>query len=294
MSEAIVSPTQHRRALHRTLRKQDGPSLPSAPQALVKLQRTLRDPALTFRKAAEVVGEDPALAAIVLRTAASPLYALSRPPRTLVQAVASIGTEELQRIAISQVALTALASTPESLDLFLKGAYANALVTRAMQRQHEPLLEPGLAWPAGLLCNIGVLLRLRIAPEEDEIIRRHMLSKQVDYAQAERDLGLMSQSTLGAQLLYAWKLPLAYVDAAFHCGTQRPLKAPGTRESLALRRVVTAADSMAVLGTARLGMQRRRELQQRVQDLLGYDEDAFVEDMAQVYALLPQVKEMMA
>lgn len=289
----ILPPPEQRERLHGELRLPLEVRLPSAPEPLLELQRLFRDPKVNFRKLAEVISLDPAMSASVLSLARSPLFGLARPPRTLVQAVASVGMAELERMVLTQLAVQSLAASPAALDLFLQEAYATALITRSLCRRHEPLLDPGLAWPAGLLFDIGKLLRLTLKPEQDEEIRRAMLMGACGYTKAQATLSFQDQHILGAALLYKWQLPLVYVDVTLYGEREQPMSWPGTQESLALRRIVSAASSLRGVTRERSSQGERATHQARAQELLKLDEEAFLEEMAVVYQLLPSVQTLL-
>ena len=289
----ILPPPEQRKRLHRELRLPLEVRLPSPPGPLLKLQRLFRDPNTNFRKLADAIALDPAMAASVLRLSRSPLFGLARPPRTLVQAVASIGMAELERMVLTQIAVQTLATSQAALDLFLQEAYATALITRSLCRRYEPLLDPGLAWPAGLLFDIGKLLRLTLKPDQDEEIRRAMLVGASGYARAEASLSLQDQHILGASLLYKWQLPLIYVDVTLYGERSDPMSWPGTQESLALRRIVAAASSLRGVTRDRSSAAERSEHQARAQRLLKLNDEAFLAEMAVVYQLLPAVEALL-
>jgi HD-like signal output (HDOD) protein len=292
-SLTILPPDELRRTLLLELKLPSGIRLPSPPGALLKLQRLFRDPNINFQKLAAAIALDPATSASVLRLARSPLFGLTRPPRTLLHAVASIGMVELERMVLTQAALKTLAASGPTLHLYLREAYATALITRALCRRYEPLLDPGLAWPAGLLLNIGKLIRLSLNPEQDQEIRRAMRIGICSYAKAEASLSLPDQHVLGASLLYKWELPLPYVEVALYGERPDPLTGPGTQESLALRRIVSAAASLRGVTLNRTSSQERSENQARAQSLLQLTDKAFLEEMAVVYQLLPTVDSLL-
>lgn len=293
MTPSAISPPEHRKALHRALRAPVGLRLPSPPKALLRMQRLFRDPKVNFRKLADAISLDPAMSAAVLRLSRSPLYGLARPPRTLIQAVASVGMKELERMVISQIAVQGIAASPAGLRLYLREAYGSALMTRALCRRHEPLLDPGLSWPAGLLFDLGKLLRLSLKPDEDEEIRRRMLTQASTYSQAEAALELPDHHLIGASLLYKWQLPLVYADVTLYGSRPDPMVWPGTQESLAMRRLVASAHSLLELSQERLDTEDRARHCARVQDLLQLEPEGLLEELSCTYQILPSVDSLL-
>jgi HD-like signal output (HDOD) protein len=162
-------------------------TLPAAPKQYLALVRLLRDPDSTAARIAEVVGQDPTLAARVLRLSNSAYYSGGREISDLRSAVTRLGHEALRQLVLAS-------------EVFSSGPDADVLRDRALrisQLAGKLLAGPSseLASTAGLLAEVGLLL-----------------------PRTEGDAtGGASYATTGAYLLGLWGLPGPIVEAvAFH------------------------------------------------------------------------------
>ena len=115
-----------------------------------------REEDATPQKLSCVVGSDPALAARVLRIARSTPYLRQHPPRTLADAISTVGFRRLQQILIAAAARAVFPSkdpVPEAL-------WAHALATALAADELRPPDEPrgGLSFLTGLFHDIGRLV----------------------------------------------------------------------------------------------------------------------------------------
>lgn len=171
-------------------------TLPAAPRQYLALTALLRDPDSTAAQIAEVVGQDPTVAARVLRLSNSAYYSGGREISDLRTAVTRLGQNALRRLVLAS-------------EVFSVGPEADELRDRALrisQLAGKLLAGPSaeLAATAGLLAEVGLLL-----PRSSGI-----------------DPATTPYTATGAYLLGLWGLPGPIVEAvAFH---QRPAKVRGS------------------------------------------------------------------
>jgi HD-like signal output (HDOD) protein len=171
-------------------------TLPAAPRQYLALTALLRDPDSTSAKIAEVVAQDPTVAARVLRLSNSAYYSGGREITDLRTAVTRLGQNTLRQLVLAS-------------EVFSAGAEADELRDRALRisRLAGKLLagpSADLASTAGLLAEVGLLL-----PRT-----------------ADLDTAATPYSTTGAYLLGLWGLPGPIVEAvAFH---DRPSRVRGS------------------------------------------------------------------
>lgn len=162
-------------------------ALPAAPRQYMALTRLLRDPDTSAGRIAEVVGQDPTIAARVLRLGNSAYYSGGREISDLRSAVTRLGQNALRQLVLAS-------------EVFAAGANADAVRDRALrisQLSGRLLAGPSadLAATAGLLAEVGLLLP-RAGDEGDFTT---------------------SYPVTGAYLLGLWGLPGPIVEAvAFH------------------------------------------------------------------------------
>ena len=162
-------------------------TLPAAPRQYLALTALLRDPDSTAAQIAEVVGQDPTVAARVLRLSNSAYYSGGREISDLRTAVTRLGHNALRQLVLAS-------------EVFSVGPEADELRERALrisQLAGRLLAGPSadLAATAGLLAEVGLLL-----PRSAGI-----------------DPAVTPYSSTGAYLLGLWGLPGPIVEAvAFH------------------------------------------------------------------------------
>lgn len=171
-------------------------TLPAAPRQYLALTALLRDPDSTAAQIAEVVGQDPTVAARVLRLSNSAYYSGGREISDLRTAVTRLGHNALRQLVLAS-------------EVFSVGPEADELRERALrisQLAGRLLAGPSadLAATAGLLAEVGLLL-----PRSAGI-----------------DPAVTPYSSTGAYLLGLWGLPGPIVEAvAFH---DRPARVRGS------------------------------------------------------------------
>jgi HD-like signal output (HDOD) protein len=169
-------------------------TLPAAPRQYLALTALLRDPDSTSAQIAEVVAQDPTVAARVLRLSNSAYYSGGREITDLRSAVTRLGHNTLRQLVLAS-------------EVFSTGADAEGLRDRALrisQLAGKLLAGPSadLASTAGLLAEVGLLL-----------------------PRATGDASTTPYSITGAYLLGLWGLPGPIVEAvAFH---DRPARVRG-------------------------------------------------------------------
>ncbi len=201
-----------------TLRRLAGQveALPSVPGAYLALGRALGDPAGTIHHIADLIGEDPALAAKVLQLVNSSFFGQGRSVSSVRQACALLGTGLIRSLALSHEAFVAQTwgATP-GLRLEDESSHAMAVagLACAMQVTTETA-EAALA--AGLLHDIGkIILASRTQSAYHADVSRSQSTGQPLF-QVEQDRYGVSHAEVGAYLLGLWGLPHVVVEAVAH------------------------------------------------------------------------------
>lgn len=189
--------------------------LPAAPSVHARLVRRLRDPNATLSEFADIVGEDPALSAQVLRLANGAYFGRGQSVTGLEAAAARLGTRLLTSIVLAAEAFGGLGPVPASFSIEAFQQHST-LVARIATG-----LEPRAPWnddafTSGLLHDVGKLLIATQLPAEHEQIRRqHERSGEALWQIERRVLGT-DHGELGASLLGQWGLPTAVLEAVHH------------------------------------------------------------------------------
>jgi len=143
--------------------------IPTIPAVLTPLLHYLQQPLdqLDVQKITDFLAQDKSLAAQCLHMANSPLFGRWQRVESLRGAVVSLGFNHVSDIAMSCGVLNLLPGGKTSLDpvVFWEHSLGCALVCRRLARKID-LCDPGKAYLAGLLHDLGIIVNLWVLPEE--------------------------------------------------------------------------------------------------------------------------------
>jgi HD-like signal output (HDOD) protein len=195
--------------------------LPSVPQVLQQLLAELRGPDPSVARVGQLVEQDPASTAEVLRVVNSPMLGLRRQVTDASLAVTLVGLETIGAVLVQQQWLSqADVHTLERLGLGrlfthgLRTARRAAGLGHHFGRGHEAI---SAARAAGLLHDIGKLVLAINFPDKYHQAHELAESGEVPLRVAETVLIGAPHDWVGGHLLALWGLPDAIVEAvAFH------------------------------------------------------------------------------
>jgi HD-like signal output (HDOD) protein len=191
--------------------------LPPLPAVAARALVVARDPDATPRALARLVATDAAIAARVLRIAHSPLYLRRTAPRSLEDAVLTLGVDTLRDILVAASARTIYRAN----DRVAQALWAHSLATAlaADELGHEAR-EPrgGDAFIAGLLHDVGKVVFHLSDPRT--------FARLGDAADADEEGTFgVTHAAVGGCLAEQWGLDDAVVEAVMfhHTPKQSPL-----------------------------------------------------------------------
>ncbi|MCA1804066.1 MAG: HDOD domain-containing protein [Xanthomonadaceae bacterium] len=198
--------------------------LASLPAVVLRALELLNAPDSSAADIGQVISEDPALSVRLLRIVNSSFYGFPSRIETISRAITIVGTLEITDLVLGSSAVEAFAGLPnELIDMqqFWEHSLYAGVVARVLARHHRaPNTERFFV--SGLLHDIGSLVLYHQRPEESR--------RALELARAGRPLHQVEQeifgfdhSDVGAELMQAWNLPEAFVEAARH--HHRPLEA---------------------------------------------------------------------
>ncbi|HHH42697.1 MAG TPA: HDOD domain-containing protein, partial [Gammaproteobacteria bacterium] len=181
------------------------------------------DPRANARQLADIIEQDPGLAAQVLRYANSSLYGYAGSINNLQTAIARVlGFEYVLNLALGfsiGKSLRVPLDGPFGLDAFWKHAvYAARLVELLAQQLPKKLRPPrGTAYLAGLLQNLGrLVLGHTFQPEFFILNRFAQANPDMPTCELEKHVLGVTHDQIGAWLMEAWNLPAELVVAVRH------------------------------------------------------------------------------
>lgn len=216
--------------------------LASLPEVVMRAVDMINDPESSAADIGEVMGEDPALTARLLKIVNSPFYGFPSRIDTISRAITVIGTLELLDLILATSVIKAFRGIPTELvnmDTFWEHSLYSGIVSKVMAARHRaPNRERFFI--AGLLHDIGSLVIYRHLPEQAAAILQQAREEVVPLHQLEREILGYDHGLVGAELMRLWRLPEALISSA--CWHHSPMEADTDQLEVA---IVHLADVIA-------------------------------------------------
>ncbi|BFR47114.1 HDOD domain-containing protein [Nitratidesulfovibrio sp. HK-II] len=189
------------------------PALTTPPEVVQRLSAVVSSEDATPDDVAEIIQHDTYLTAAVLRIANSPLHAPLVPVESVRRAVMLLGMRQILSL-VAAASLMRLMSPRDAAArrTFWRHAACSATAARALALACGG--DPGRAFVAGMLHDIGHLLLMGNLPDIAAHISRRALEGGVPIQAAERELLGYDHCDIGRRLLDHWRLGDAVAEAA--------------------------------------------------------------------------------
>jgi HD-like signal output (HDOD) protein len=234
--------------------------IPTIPAVLIPLLRYLKQPLeqLDVQEITDFLAQDKSLAAQCLHMANSPLFGSGRWQRveSLRAAVVSLGFHHVSDIAMSCGVLKMLPGKKTSLDpvVFWEHSLGCALVCRRLARKID-LCEPGKAYLAGLLHDLGIIVHLWVLPQEFRIAFEIAKAGGIPLHEAEQESLGFTHCDSGRLLAESWGLAPDLIEVVTHHHSPEN----STQES-GLVALVHIADLLCRMGGLNYGYAEQRQV----------------------------------
>lgn len=201
--------------------------IPTIPVVLAPLLRYLEQPIeqLDVQKVTDMIAQDKSLAAQCLQMANSPLFGRWQKVESLRAAIVSLGFHHVSDIAMSCSVLNMLPGDKGSLNpvVFWEHSLGCALVCRMLARKIN-LPDPGKAYLAGLLHDLGIIVNLWVLPQEFRTAFELAKQEGIPLHEAEQRSMGFTHSDSGRLLAENWGLApdLIEVVAYHHAPEESP------------------------------------------------------------------------
>lgn len=185
-------------------------ALPAMPAALARAIPLLLDPDSELSTLENVIQQDEALTAAVLRLANSALHGTPGKLSNLRQAMARLGRDKLRRCLLEQQVSGVIGGENAAFGLqrgsLWRSSLAGAIAAEELAREHG-FEDPSLAFLCGLLRDIGKLaLNVKFGAEYLPMISAHARDGR-SFTEAERAALGFDHAQIGAALARKWRMP---------------------------------------------------------------------------------------
>jgi two-component system, cell cycle response regulator len=196
--------------------------LPSLPTVAIRVLALANDPEATLEQIAEVVRNDPALTARVLKVINSPLFGIPREITSIERAAGLLGMRRFKMMALSFSVMYAMenAGAPGGFDFqnYWRHSLTNAVASRLLADAVNPSLHED-AFVGGLLSDIGLLAGSQVAPDLYGPVFARWSESGSWSIEDELELIGVGHPAVSAALLDSWGLPEILCQAiAVHHG----------------------------------------------------------------------------
>ncbi len=183
--------------------------LPAMPQVASKVLELSSDPNSSAKQLQQVISDDQAMTARILKIANSAMYSCSRKVKTLTEAIVMLGYNSIRSLVVTSAARN-LYNTRNSHSglkerLLWEHSIGTAFACRLMAQKHAPSLTEE-AFLAGLMHDIGKLvLNIRIPEKFDDIVQV-VYNENRTFHETELEHFGFSHTEVGALLVHKWNL----------------------------------------------------------------------------------------
>jgi HD-like signal output (HDOD) protein len=194
---------------------EDSPELGSPPAIYSRLMEVINHPRGAAGDVANVIREDTALTARLLRLVNSAFFAFPRKIETVSQAVSVVGTSQVRDLSLATSVTDMFEDLPSDLidsESFWKHSLACGVAARVISGlRNEANVERFFV--AGILHDVGRLVLLLRAPEHAREIFERAAEKQCLLFEAERETIGFDHGRVGSILMKHWAMPEALHEA---------------------------------------------------------------------------------
>ena len=194
----------------------DTVELASLPSVVMRAMDLLNSPDTSASDIGDIIAEDPALTARLLKIVNSAFYGFPSRIDTISRAITIVGTLELTDLIVGSSAVEVFAKLPNRLvnmrEFWEHSLYAG-IVARLLSRYlRAPNTER--CFIMGLLHDIGSLVLYHQQPELASQALENASEKSLPLHLAERNVFGFDHGEVGAELMRSWNLPESFVETA--------------------------------------------------------------------------------
>jgi putative nucleotidyltransferase with HDIG domain len=194
-------------------------TMPAIPAVFLPLLKLLSGSAEEAKvdEVVRLVSYDNTIAAQCLRMAASPLFGLTQPPKSIKGAVLTLGLRRVQTILLTCCLGQAFPAEKWVLDpdVFWRHSLGCAMVCRKFSEKLTAA-DGEKAYMAGLLHDIGFMVNCLVFPQEFASAMKRARQEEIPLEEAERATMGFTHCETGKALAEKWKLADDVIEVIAH------------------------------------------------------------------------------
>lgn len=175
--------------------------LPTMPEMALKVREVAEDPEASIKQLGDVIANDAALTARIIKVANSPLFRAPREIEDLNMALSRLGMQTTANLATGLAMEQMFQATSDVIDKRMREVWAKSSEVAGICHvlcKHFTKLRPDQATLAGLVHQIGVLPVLSFAEDHPSLMRDAITLDAVTE---------VAQPIIGVKILTAWEFP---------------------------------------------------------------------------------------
>ncbi|MFT5693475.1 MAG: HD-like signal output (HDOD) protein [Oceanicoccus sp.] len=177
--------------------------LPTLPEVALKVREASQDENVNIQKLSDVIAQDPALTARIIKVTNSPLLRASREIEDLKMAVSRLGIDYTANLATGLAMEQMFQATSDVVDKLLRETWSRSTEVAGISHviaKNYSKLKPDQATLGGLVHKIGVLPILTFAEDHRKLLKNPaVLEKLIEVA----------HPAIGRKILEVWDFPTA-------------------------------------------------------------------------------------
>lgn len=191
----------------------------SLPEVMIHINEMIDDPNCSAADIGQVVGEDPALTARLLRIVNSPMYGFPSQIQTISMAITVLGTRQLRDLVLATTVVDqfrTLAEDVVDMETYWCHSICTALGAKIIGSNIK-VNNSERFFVAGLLHDIGKLAMYTAYPDPSRQVMELAHESEIKREYLEKSIFGFTHAEVGAELLQHWHLPKSLVEPThFH------------------------------------------------------------------------------
>jgi len=192
--------------------------LVSLPDIYIRLKTVVDDPESSMADVADVVTNDPALTARLLKIANSPYFGFPARITSVARATSLLGTQQIHDLVLATTVTEAFSSIPSEL-ISMQDFWSNSIRCGLLCRrlaQECNVLDSERLFVEGLLHDVGHLIMYQGLPEASAAALLESQRQHRPLFLVERELIGFDYAQVGSALMRSWHFPPGLIESVHY------------------------------------------------------------------------------